>query len=184
MIEVGKPAPAFSGPAYQAGELVTVGSSSFPGRWIVLFFYPADFTFVCPTELRGFAAEHERFNELEAQVVAVSTDSVFCHQAWIERDLPEVRFAVIGDTTHALAEAFKVLDEDTGQAERGTFIIDPEGTLRYAVVSDRNVGRSVRETLRVLEALKSGALCPVEWAPGERTLGPGASGDAPPPASQ
>ena len=158
-------------PAYQAGEFRSVSLSEYRGQWLVLFFYPRDFTFVCPTELRGFARHEKEFEKLGAKILAASTDSQWSHKAWFERDLPEVRYPVLADTALKLADAYGVLNADDGSAERGLFIIDPEGVVRYFVVSASSVGRSVQETLRVLQALKSGGLCPLDWKAGESTLG-------------
>ena len=156
--------------AYQKGDFVKGRLSDYSGKWVVLFFYPEDFTFVCPTEIRAFAKHHKDFESENSAILAASTDAVHSHKAWFERDLPEVKFPIIADTSHKISEQFNVLQED-GRALRGTFIIDPKGFLRYMVVSDNNVGRSVEETLRVLKALKTGELCPIEWKPGEKTLG-------------
>ncbi|PIS05374.1 MAG: thioredoxin peroxidase [Candidatus Buchananbacteria bacterium CG10_big_fil_rev_8_21_14_0_10_42_9] len=169
--QVGQPAPDFSLDAYVGGVVKKVGLKDYKGKWIVLFFYPEDFTFVCPTEIKGFAKHEDKFKEKNAVVIGASTDSVHSHKAWFEKDLQEVKFPVLADTAHTLSRSYHVLIKDKGIALRGTFIIDPEGVLKYIVVSDLNVGRSVGETLRVLEALQSGDLCPVEWEPGEKTLG-------------
>ncbi|MAG11856.1 MAG: thioredoxin peroxidase [Parcubacteria group bacterium] len=174
-LQVGHSAPAWSATAYQKGkEFRTVSSADYAGKWVVLFFYPRNFTFVCPTELKAFAASCEEFREVNAQLVAVSTDSEWSHKAWFEKDMPDVQYPVLADTTHEIAWNYNVLVEKTGEALRGTFIIDPEGVLRYSVVSDLNVGRSVDETLRVLRALQTGGLCPANWKQGEATLQPGA----------
>lgn len=171
MLKLNQPAPEFTQPAYVAGkEFSEVSLSDYKGKWVVLFFYPRDFTFVCPTEIRGFAKAEKEFSDADTVVLAASTDSVFSHKAWFEKDLPEVKFPVLADTAHALARDYEVLNETDGTAERGTFIIDPEGNLRYIVVSDGNVGRSVEETLRVVKALQTGGLCPVDWEPGQDTL--------------
>ena len=169
--KIGEKVEHFTAEAYQQGKFTKVHSSEYKGKWIVLFFYPLDFTFICPTEIKGFGAREEDFKKLNAVVLGASTDSVHSHKAWFERDLSGVKFPIIADTTHAVSRLFGVLKEDEGVAYRGTFIIDPEGILRYSVISDLNVGRSVDETLRVLTALQSGELCPVEWKPGEKTLG-------------
>lgn len=169
-MKLGEHVPDFTAEAYHAGEMKKISLSDYKGKWVVLFFYPLDFTFVCPTEIRGFAAREEEFAKLNAVVVGASTDSAFSHKAWIERDLPEVKFPILADTTHEVTKLFGILKEDQGIAYRGTFIIDPEGVLRYTVVSDLSIGRSVEETVRVLTALQSGELCPVEWKPGQETL--------------
>jgi len=124
-------------PAYQAGEFRSVSLSEYRGQWLVLFFYPRDFTFVCPTELRGFARHEKEFEKLGAKILAASTDSQWSHKAWFERDLPEVRYPVLADTALKLADAYGVLNADDGSAERGLFIIDPEGVVRYFVVFGR-----------------------------------------------
>ncbi len=156
--------------AYQEGEIKKVTLSDYKGKWIVLFFYPLDFTFVCPTEIVGFAKAEADFTKYNAVVLGASTDSVHSHKAWFKRDMPEVKFPVLADTAHKLSREFGVLIEDAGIALRGTFIIDPEGVLRYQVVSALNIGRSVKETVRVLAALQTGGLCQVDWQPGEETL--------------
>ena len=161
--KVGQLAPLFEANAYVAGEFEKVSLKDYAGKWVVLFFYPLDFTFVCPTEIRGFAQHMEQFEQKNAVVVGCSTDSEHSHKAWFEKDLPEVKFPVLADVAHHMSSDYGVLIEEEGIALRGTFIIDPEGVLRYVVVSDLNVGRSVSETLRVLEALQTGELCPVEW---------------------
>lgn len=172
MLHINKPAPDFSNvTAYHQGEFRPVSLSSFRGKWLVLFFYPRDFTFICPTELRGFAKHKNKFNELGAELLSASTDSAWSHKAWFERDLPEVAFPILADTSHQVSRDYEVLNEDDGSAERGLFVIDPEGNLRYALISDGSIGRSAKETLRVLEALQTGERCPMEWEPGMATLG-------------
>lgn len=173
MIHIGKYAPDFSGViAYQKGhEFTTINLADYKGHWLVLFFYPRDFTFVCPTEIRGFAKAEEEFKQLGCNILAASTDSEWSHRNWFERDLPEVSYPVLADVTHVLAKSYDVYNEEEGLAERGLFLIDPEGVVQYALVSAGSVGRSVKETLRVLKAVQSGELCPVEWEPGAKTLG-------------
>jgi len=171
MIQLSKPAPNFDHiTAYHKGEFTKV-SLDYKGKWLVLFMYPRDFTFVCPTEIRGFATHIEEFSRLNASVLGCSTDSEWSHKNWFEKDLPEVKYPVLADTTQAVCRAYQVLNEDDGSSERGLFIIDPDGIIKYIVVSAGNVGRSVKETLRVLKAIQSGDLCPVEWEPGQETLG-------------
>lgn len=170
-MKVGQKAPEFALEAYVAGQFKHVKLSDYKGKWVVLFFYPRDFTFVCPTELKGFAQAESEFKKKNAVVLAASTDSAFSHKAWLEKDLPEVQYAVLADTAHTLSREYGVLIEEIGAALRGTFIIDPEGVLQWLVVSNLNVGRSVAETLRALDALQTGELCPVEWKHGVKTLG-------------
>lgn len=170
MLAISKPAPSFTLPAYTKSGFTDVSLDDYKGKWVVLFFYPRDFTFVCPTEIKGFAKHQLKFGKEGAEILACSTDSVYSHKAWFSADMPEVEFPVLADTAHHMTRDYGVLNEHDGTAERGTFIIDPEGVLRYIVISDSNVGRSVGETLRVLQALKTGGLCPIDWEPGQDTL--------------
>ena len=174
MLNLNKPAPDFSGViTYKKGEndFIKVGLSDYTGRWLVLFFYPRDFTFVCPTEIRGFAKHEAEFKALNCAILAVSTDSEWSHKVWFERDLTEVTYPVLADTTQRMARDYGVLNEDDGSADRGLFIIDPDGNVQYIVVSAGSVGRSVKETLRVLKASQTGERCPIEWEEGQKTLG-------------
>src|SRR6516162_9862441 len=141
------------------------------GKWLVLFFYPRDFTFICPTELVAFGELEADFKAEEAVVIGASTDSFLSHKAWFESDarLLLVNYPVLADTSHQLSKGFNVLLDD-GASLRGTFIIDPQGVVRHITVNDLEVGRNVQETLRVLQALRSGELCPVAWKPGQSTL--------------
>ena len=175
MIKVGKPAPDFSAQAYVNGEFKTVSLKDFRGRWVVLFFYPLDFTFVCPTEILGFSDHQKDFKGVDCEVIACSTDSVHSHKAWAAQPraksgIEGVKIPILEDTSHRISSDYEVLIEDKGIALRGTFIIDPDGTLQYMVVHALNVGRSVDETLRVLQALQSGGLCAIEWKPGQKNL--------------
>jgi len=172
MVKVGELAPEFDCEAYIAGEIKKVNLKDYKGKWVVLFFYPLDFTFVCPTEIKSFANADETFKGLNTVLVGASTDSAHSHKAWFQKDLPNVKFPVLADTSHAISRAYGVLIEEEGIALRGTFIIDPEGVLKYSLVSDLNVGRSVEETLRVVQALQTGGLCQAEWKPGQDTLHP------------
>ncbi len=168
--QVGKEAPEFEAEAYVAGEIKRISSSDFKGKWLVLFFYPLDFTFVCPTEIKGFQNAEAEFKKLNAQVIGCSTDSVHSHKAWFQKDLPDVKFPVLADTNHRISTDYGVLIEAEGIALRGTFVIDPDGILQYQVISALNVGRSVGETVRALQALQTGGLCAVDWKPGEENL--------------
>src|SRR3989338_1405166 len=170
-MNIGEKSPDFAEEAYVNGEFKKVKLHDYKGKWVVLFFYPLDFTFVCRTEIRSFASKEVDLHKLNAVVIDASTDSVHSYRAGFQRDLPEVKFPIIGDTTHRLTRDFGILKEDQGIAYRGTFIIDPEGIIRYQVVSDLSIGRNVDETLRVLQALQTGELCPIDWKPGMKTLG-------------
>ncbi|HWR09866.1 peroxiredoxin [Sporomusa sp.] len=148
----------------------------FQGKWLVLFFYPLDFTFVCPTEILGFNTRLAEFESLGASLLGVSTDSVYSHRAWIKSSRGDgglgghLNYPLASDITKRVSRDYGVLIEEEGIALRGLFIIDPDGILRYQVVSDLNVGRSVEEVVRVLSALQTGGLCPIDWHPGDRTL--------------
>jgi len=169
---VGNPAPKFS-MATVSGDGKDFGRVSlddYAGKWLVLFFYPLDFTFVCPTEITGYSKRYEEFKALGADVLGASVDSEHAHKAWISGDLGELTFPLASDMTKKVAEDYGILIEDAGIALRGLFIIDPEGVLRYSVVHDLNVGRSVDETLRVLKALQTGGLCPMDWDEGDDLL--------------
>lgn len=173
MLKLNQPSPDFKQPAYQKGlkeDYKEVSLKNYKGKWVVLFFYPRDFTFVCPTEIKGFAKMCKEFDKINTEILAASTDSVYSHKAWFEKDMPDVNFPILADTAHTLARDYEVLNEENGEAERGTFIIDPKGMLKYYVVSDSNVGRSVDETIRVVKALQTGGLCPVDWEPGQPNL--------------
>ena len=172
MINIGQAAPSFSDiVTYKKGDFTKVSLSDYKGSWLIFFFYPRDFTFICPTELKGFAKHEKEFADMNAKVLAASTDSEWSHKAWFERDLPDVTYPILADTTQKVSRDYGVLDENDGSSQRGLFIIDPEGIVKYAVISSGSVGRSVKEVLRVLAALQSGDLCPIEWEPGEQTLG-------------
>ena len=172
-VRIGTHLPSIPVDAYVRGESGprTIDLASERGRWIVLFFYPRDFTFICPTELRAFADLHNAFAAEDALVLGASTDSYYVHKAWFEGDtrLRDVAYPVLADTSHTLSGAFGVLTED-GAALRATFIADPDGVVRHVSVNDLDVGRNVEETLRLVRAFKTGQLCPVSWRPGELTL--------------
>jgi len=170
MVKIGEKAPSFNLDAYENGDIKKINSEDYKGKWIVLTFYPRDFTFVCPTELKALAASEEQFKSNNAIVLAASTDSAHSHKAWVQRDLQEIKYPILADTAHDLARKYNILIEETGEALRGTFVIDPDGILQYAVISNLDVGRSVDEILRVLQALQTGGLCPANWKPGEKTL--------------
>ncbi len=171
-LSIGQAAPTFKANAtVKGGDFKEVSLSDYKGKWVVLFFYPLDFTFVCPTEIQGFNANLSKFKEMGAEVIGCSTDSVFSHKAWYEHGLGDIDFPILGDNNLKVSYAYNVLDEEKGLAYRGTFVIDPDGILRSLVVNDLPVGRSVDETLRTVQALQSGELTPCEWKPGGKTLG-------------
>ena len=171
--KVGLPVPDHTVQAYVRGAPAPIvfDLSSHRGSWVVLFFYPGDFTFICPTELAAFANRHDEFLGEGAVLLAASANSCFSHKAWFETDprLAGVRYPVIADSLRELSSSFGVLLDD-GSTARGTFIIDPSGVLLHMSINEHDVGRSVDEVLRVLRAFKSGAMCPANWAPGDPTL--------------
>jgi peroxiredoxin 2/4 len=173
--KVGEPAPGFELDGLvgteKGKEFRKVTLKEFRGRWVVLFFYPMDFTFVCPTEIKGFNAALGNFKNLNAVVLGASTDSKFSHLAWVQRgELGSLQFPLLSDLKKETAVSYGCLDEKEGVALRALYIIDPEGVLQYQVVHNLDVGRSVDETLRVLEALQTGSLCPLGWHPGDKTI--------------
>jgi len=175
--KVGQKAPDFRMPSTANMEKLDrdVSLADYAGKWVVLLFYPLDFTFVCPTELTSFSDRYGDFEGIGAEVVGVSTDSVYSHRAWLQtpRDkggVEGLRYPLASDITKQVSADYGVLIEEKGVALRGLFVIDPEGVLRYAVVHDLNVGRSADETLRVIQALQTGGLCQADWRPGQETL--------------
>jgi len=175
--KIGEPAPYFEMLSTKnletLDEVVTL--DDYKGKWLVLFFYPYDFSLVCPTEIRALSSRYEEFTMLNADILGVSTDSIYAHRAWLrtpeeENGIEGIKFLLAADSTHQVSEAYGVLVEESGFALRGLFIIDPEGTLQYSVIHNFNIGRSVDETLRVLEALQAGGLCGADWEPGDDIL--------------
>ena len=153
-------------------EFARVTSGGYPGKWLVLFTWPMDFTFVCPTEIAEFGKRAVDFADRDAQVLGMSTDTHYVHLAW-RRDHPDLRslpFPMLADTRRELSSALGILHKGEGVPLRATFIVDPEGVIRFASVNDLSVGRNVDEVLRVLDALQTGGLCPCNWRAGEPTL--------------
>ena len=175
---VGKQAPRFEMEAVLPNKefgKVSLEENMRNGKWTVLFFYPMDFTFVCPTEITAISDRHDEFDDLDAVVIGASTDTIHTHLAWIKTDrkengLGDLNYALAADTNHTVTRDYGVLIEDNGIALRGLFIINPEGELMYQVVHHYNIGRDVDEVLRVLQALQTGGLCPANWKPGQATL--------------
>jgi alkyl hydroperoxide reductase subunit AhpC len=174
---VGKKAPHFTMETALGNgkEFGKVSLSDYQGKWLILFFYPLDFTFVCPTEIIAMSAAKDMLDDLDAVVLGVSTDSKHSHRAWIntprdDNGLGKLTYPLASDIHKSVARDYGVLIEEDGIALRGLFIIDPEGELKYQVVNHLDVGRSVDETIRVLQALQSGGLCPANWKPGQKHL--------------
>ncbi|WP_423130244.1 peroxiredoxin [Gaoshiqia sp. Z1-71] len=153
-------------------EFDTLTKEKTLGKWNVIFWWPKDFTFVCPTEITGFNEHYDEFAKLEANLIGASTDSEFVHLAWrnAHAGLKQLRFPMLADTSKSLAEELGILEAEEKIAYRATFIVDPEGVIRWVSVNDLAIGRNVPEVLRVLEALKTGKLTPCDWSPGQATL--------------
>ncbi|MPZ77863.1 MAG: redoxin domain-containing protein [Deltaproteobacteria bacterium] len=168
LVRVGDKAPDFSLKGILHNKISDYRLSGYQGRWLVLFFYPADFTFICPTEVTGFSKLVKEFAAENAGILGVSVDSLDSHRSWAD-ELGGIDYPLLSDEEKTLSRAYGVLDEKEGVSLRATFIINPGGEVSYVVISHVNVGRSVEETLRVLKALGSDRLCPSEWRPGEPT---------------
>lgn len=153
------------------GSIKEISLTDYRGKWVVLLFYPLDFTFLCPTELRGFNHRYKEFTELNAEVIGVSVDSVYTHLAWIEHGLGALQFPLLSDITKQISWAYGVFLEDSGVALRATILIDPAGLVRSLTVNDLAVGRGGDETLRLLQAFQTGELTPCNWEPGQSMLG-------------
>lgn len=178
---VGRIAPSFSSKVLVGGDatilspdnaFADIKNEDYLGKWVCLFFYPLDFTFVCPTEIEDFGKHYEEFKALNCEVIAASTDSHFSHLAWRSSHpgLRKLPFPMIADFTGNVAHNYEVLKEETGYALRGLYLINPEGVLVYSVIHPEAVGRSSKEVLRVLSALQTGKLTPCNWEAGEETL--------------
>ena len=182
---VGSQAPEFTTNALVNGEFKEVSLSDYKGKWTVLFFYPLDFTFVCPTEICAYSDAMDKFKALNAEVLACSVDSRFSHLAWTQQPrnkggLGEVNFPILEDLTKEISWSYGVLLEDAGVALRGLFIIDPEGNVQHSTINNLPVGRNVDETLRLIEAYqytaKHGEVCPANWTKGADTMKPDPKG--------
>jgi peroxiredoxin (alkyl hydroperoxide reductase subunit C) len=177
-VQVGRQAPHFETQAYDRtkngtdGQFTTVKLSDYAGKWVCLFFYPLDFTFVCPTEIVAFNKALGDFTDRNCVVLTASTDSVFSHKGWCDshEDLKSLKYLMLADSNHKLSSAYGVLDDEKGIAYRGIFLIDPSGVLRWLAIHDLGVGRNVAEVIRVLDALQTDKLCPCNWKPGDKTL--------------
>lgn len=176
MLGVGQKFPAFDVKATVSNEVkdafIDVNDKSYAGKWLVVFFWPKDFTFVCPTEIAEFGKLNKEFKERDAQVLGVSTDSEFVHLAWRQHkeELNALPFPMLADVKRELSTALGVLDPAEGVAQRATYVVDPEGIIRFVMVTDLNVGRNVKEVIRVLDALQTDELCPCNWEKGKDTL--------------
>jgi NADH-dependent peroxiredoxin subunit C len=169
----------FKATAYHDGEFVPVSDASVKGKWSVFFFYPADFTFVCPTELGDLADHYPQFQKLGVEIYGVSTDTHFTHKAWHDASetIKKIRYPLVGDPNHVLSRNFGVLIEDAGLADRGTFVVDPHGRIQIVEINAGGVGRNAAELLRKVKAAiyvaeHPGEVCPAKWEEGQKTLAP------------
>lgn len=169
----------FTAQAFKNGEFVEVTDADLKGKWSVVFFYPADFTFVCPTELEDLADNYAEFQKLGVEIYSVSTDTHFAHKAWHDTSaaISKIQFTMVGDPTGQISRNFDVMIEDAGVANRGTFVIDPEGKIQLVEITAEGVGRDASELLRKIKAAQyvaahPGEVCPAKWKEGEKTLAP------------
>jgi peroxiredoxin (alkyl hydroperoxide reductase subunit C) len=169
----------FKAQAYHNGKFTEVTEASVKGKWSVFFFYPADFTFVCPTELGDLADHYAEFQKLGVEIYGVSTDTHFTHKAWHDTSdtIRKIRYPLVGDPTHAISRNFEVLIEDVGLADRGTFVVDPQDRIQIVEITAGGIGRDASELLRKVKAAQyvashPGEVCPAKWQEGEKTLAP------------
>lgn len=177
---IGKRIPDIEVGAYYNGEEQMIKVSDYKGKWVILFFYPADFTFICPTELEEMAEQYETFQKLNTEVLSVSTDTVYTHKAWHDTSeaVKKIVFPMLADRTGALSRALGVYIPEEGNALRGTFIVNPDGEIVSMEVNNNSIGRSAKELIRKLQAAQfvavhGGKVCPASWQPGDDTLEPG-----------
>lgn len=177
MLGVGQKFPEFSLTATVSTEksdkaFTTITNNDYAGKWKVYFFWPKDFTFVCPTEISGFGKLNKEFLDRDAQILGASIDSEFVHRAWRldHPDLKNLPFPMLADVKRELSAALGILDPEAGVSQRATFVVDPDGIIRFVYVTDLSVGRNPQEVLRVVDALQTDELCPCNWQKGEATL--------------
>ncbi len=180
MVTIGATIPDFELEAYYQGDFKKIKLSDYRGKWLVMLFYPADFTFVCPTELTAAAEMYEKFAELNTEIVSISTDTAYVHKAWHDdsKAIAKIQYPMLADPTGNCCRAFGTYLDDEGQSLRATMIIDPEGILKAIDMHDNSIGRSIDEIFRKLQASQyvhehAGEVCPANWHPGEHTLKPG-----------
>jgi peroxiredoxin (alkyl hydroperoxide reductase subunit C) len=169
----------FKATAYKNRKFIEVTEADFRGKWSVVFFYPADFTFVCPTELEDLQNNYGTFQQLGVEIYSVSTDTHFAHKAWHDTSpaIAKIEYTMIGDPTHVISRNFGVLIEEAGLADRGTFVIDPNGKIQVVEITAGGIGRDANELLRKIKAAQyvhahPGEVCPAKWQEGEKTLAP------------
>lgn len=171
MCLIGTPAPPFVAPCVsEKNTIENFSSENYKGKWLVLFFYPLDFTIVCPTEITQFRDSISEFKSRNAVVAGVSIDSVYAHKKWIDDELGELGFALISDLKKEISRDYDCYLDSLGFATRATYIIDPKGLIQYASMNNTNVGRDTQEILRVLDALQTGEMCAAGWKKGDQTI--------------
>ncbi|KAB2336682.1 peroxiredoxin [Cytobacillus depressus] len=176
MLNIGTKAPDFKMDTVSAFSSLPIPTTleQYKGKWLILFFYPFDFSIVCPTEVKVMNGYLPTFTELNTEVLAISTDSIFTHRAWLKADHPiaigDIELTLASDYQKEVSKAYDVLDPQSGAAYRALYIIDPNGYIQYATMTNHNVGRSAAETVRVLQALQTGGMCPMDWTLGEKTI--------------
>jgi peroxiredoxin (alkyl hydroperoxide reductase subunit C) len=180
LVKINDKAPDFTEDAFVGDEIKKLSLADYKGKWVVLFFYPADFTFVCPTELGDLADNHEKFRALGAEIVSVSTDTAFVHKVWHDSSetIKKIRFPMLADPAWRVSRSYGTLIDEEGLALRATFLIDPDGVIKAFEFHNNDIGRNTDELLRKLQAAKfvrenKGNVCPMNWRPGAKTLKPG-----------
>ena len=180
MIKINKNAPGFNAQAFYKGEIKAIDLEDYKGKWVILFFYPADFTFICPTELGDLADKYEKFKEINVEVLSISTDTVFVHKAWHDKSqtIKKINFPMVADPTTKICRDYGTYIEDEGLSTRATVIIDPDGIIKTFEMNDNSIGRNTEEILRKVQAAQfvrkhGGEVCPVNWKEGDKTLKPG-----------
>jgi len=179
-MKINEQVPEFKTKAFYNNEIKEVKLSDYKGKWVIMFFYPADFTFVCPTEIGELADNYEKFKEMNTEILSVSCDTEFVHKAWFENSetIKKVRFPMLADPTGKISRLFGTYIDEEGLSLRGTFIIDPDGILKAYEIHDNSIGRSSEELIRKVQAAQfvrkhGGEVCPASWKPGKETLKPG-----------
>jgi peroxiredoxin 2/4 len=176
MLNIGVKAPDFKLDSVSTLSSLPIPTTleNFKDKWVILFFYPFDFSIVCPTEIRVMNSYLSEFENLNTEVLAISTDSIYTHRAWLKADHPnaigDIDLTLASDYSKDVSKAYDVLDPNTGAAYRALYIINPNGVIEYATMTNHNVGRSAAETLRVLQALQTGGMCPMDWTLGDKTI--------------
>jgi len=180
MVKINEQAPEFFSDAFHEEQIKKLSLKDYEGRWVILFFYPADFTFVCPTELGELAENYGTFKKLNTEILSVSVDTAFVHKAWHDGSdtIKNVQFPMLADPTHSICNSYGTLIDEEGLSLRATFIIDPKGVIKAFEFHDNSIGRSVEELIRKLEAAQfveknGGEVCPASWKKGKKTLHPG-----------